>query len=119
MFQEYFVPYDDHKYLAAQIALHGQGFPVVESDEIVLVFENFTEAVAARFWLSAFGQPQGPAMGTNSAFRLIDHPGLPAAIAGMEASLNLKPIVGHALEVDLIRCGDHALVEAITETFWT
>ena len=118
MMEKYFVPYDDDKYLAAQIALHGQGFPVIESDEIVLVFDNFSEAVAARLWLTAFEEPQGPAIGSFNAFRLINDPGLPAAITGMEAGLNLKAIVGHALEVDLIKRGDDALVEAITDSFW-
>ena len=78
MLQEYFVPYDDHKYLAAQIALHGQSFAVIESDQILLVFQNSSEAVAARFWLAAFEGPQGPAMGINNAFRLINDPGLAA-----------------------------------------
>ena len=118
MFQEYFVPYDDHKYLAAQIALHGQSFAVIESDQILLVFQNSSEAVAARLWLAAFEGSQGPAVGANGSFRLIDHPGLPAAISEMEAGLNLKAIVAHALEVDVNSHADDALAEAITATFW-
>ena len=118
MLQEYFIPYDGHKYLAAQIALHGQSFAVIESDQILLVFQNSSEAVAARLWLAAFEGSQGPAMGANNAFRLIDDPGLPAAISGMEAGLNLKVIVAHGLVVDVNSHADDALAKAITATFW-
>lgn len=118
MLQEYFVPYDDHKYLAAQIALHGQSFAVIESDQILLVFQNSYKAVAARCWLAAFEGSQGPVMGTGNSFRLIDDPGLPAAISEMEAGLNLNAIVGHALEVDVNSHADDALAKAITDGFW-
>ena len=118
MLQEYFVPYDDHKYLAAQIALHGQSFAVFESDEIVLVFQSCSAAVAARCWLGAFMVPEDSEMDTDEAFRLLVHPDLPAAISEMETGLNLNGIVARALEVDVNSHTDDALAEAITGTFW-
>lgn len=118
MLQEYFVPYDDHKYLAAQIALHGQSFAVIESDQILLVFRNSSEAVAARCWLSVFMVAEDSEMDTDEAFRLLVHPDLPAAISEMEAGLNLKAIVAHALDVDINSHADDALAKAITGTFW-
>lgn len=118
MMQEYFVPYDEDKYLAAQLALHRQGFAVIESDEIVLAFQSCSEAVVARCWLGSFMAPEDSEMATDEAFRLFDNPGLPAAIAGMEAGLSLRATSCRALMVDVNSSKDDVLVWTITDAFW-